>query len=121
VLGTADCFTFTAEWVDAQLGTTFLRDAGEELRYTTQLGALRLIGQAGGYEALVTRFTRVAGRREGEFALGDIATFSNAQGYTTLGVLGERLVYAPSVDGLTATDVRLADCFWRLEDLCPKQ
>lgn len=120
-LGIIDCVTFTCEWVDSQLGTAYLERVRRELAYTTQLAALRVISQRGGYESLVTEYTRVEAQREGEFTVGDIALFSNVLGQTTLGILGERLVYAPGEEGLTATDVALADCFWRLEALCHKQ
>jgi hypothetical protein len=116
-LGSVDCVTFTCEWVDGQCGTQYLQRVRSVLDYTTRLSALRLIAKRGGYEALVTEFTGLPGRREGEYEAGDIAIFSNALGETTLGVLGSRLVYAPSPEGLTATDVGMADCFWRLDDL----
>lgn len=120
-LGSVDCVTFTCEWVDSVCGTDYLSQVRAQLEYSTRGAALKLIAQARGYEMLVERFTKLPARRTGAYTRGDIALFSNALGETTLGILGERLVYAPSENGLTATDVAMCDCYWRLDELCPKQ
>lgn len=120
-LGEVDCVVFTCSWVDSQLGTDYLSIVRREIPYTTKASVLRVISRDGGYEALVRKHTGVDPVVTGKFEPGDIALFQNVFGETTLGVLGQRLVYSTGPEGLVATDSMKIDCFWRLEDLCRKQ
>lgn len=120
-LGEVDCVTFTCAWVDSQLGTDYAEVVKREVPYTTKASVLRVVSQDGGYESLVRKYTSAEPLTTGMFEPGDIALFQNIFKETTLGVLGQRLVYSTGPEGLVATDSMRIDCFWRLEDLCRKQ
>lgn len=116
-LGRADCVTFTCEWVDSQLGTDYLSRVRSELQYTTQLGALRTIQRAGGYESLVARYVGRPARSDAQFQLGDIAIFKHQDmPCTALGVIADQLVYAPSEHGIVGVGTTFCECYWRLDE-----
>lgn len=54
--GHVDCFRFAASFVDARCGTNWLWTLQSELIYSDAVSALRVIAQAGGWEAIVTRY-----------------------------------------------------------------
>ena len=118
-LGTVDCVSFVCGWVDATCGTDYMARVRTRLDYADNLGVLSAIKVPGGYEALVRAFCGNPAHGDEAWSVGDIALFLNGNGEVALGLLGERVVYAPDRDGLTAVDCRRVLKFWRLS--CLKQ
>lgn len=111
-----DCFTFPAVWVDAELGTEYLRAGREIVRcngLTKTIGALR---EPGAYAALVEEVTGRHRRTGPGWLPGDVAVFAGDAG-ETLGLLSSRMVHAPGDTGLVSTDAARVICHWGLECL----
>ena len=113
-LGSSDCVTFVCEWVDKTLGTDYMARVRTRLDYADNIGVLSAIKQPGGYEALVHAFCGEAAHPDSAWQVGDIALFRTGEGVVALGLLGERLIYAPDRDGLAAVDCSRVLKFWRL-------
>lgn len=118
-LGTVDCVNFTCSWVDNELGTSYLSQVREQIKYSVDLGILRTINKNGGYRKLVEQYCGPGISRDETWEVGDVALFTNGYGVEALGLLGERLVYAPDDTGLVAFDSYRVITFWRLS--CLKQ
>ncbi len=117
--GKTDCVTFTTSWVDRELGTSFGDRIRSELKYSSHLGALRMISRRGGYQSLVEKFCGEGSAPQHGWETGDVALFINGYHDMTLGLLGEQLVYCPDDDGLSALSVERLVLVWRLS--CLKQ
>jgi hypothetical protein len=118
-LGVTDCVSFVGEWVDAECGTKFLPIARERYTYTTRREALTQL-HAGGYTSMVQEITGVIGETDpDEFEMGDVGMFQNDTARDVLGLIGERLIYAPATNGLIAVDVQRTQRVWKLSWLTP--
>lgn len=118
-LGTVDCVSFVCDWVDAALGTGYTARVRERLDYADNRAVLSAIKIPGGYEALVRAFCGEPAHADDAWSVGDVALFVNGNGEVALGLLGERVVYAPDRHGLTAVDCSRVLKFWKLS--CLKQ
>jgi hypothetical protein len=118
-LGSVDCVSFVCQWVDTTLGTDYIVRIHERLGYANNRAVLSAIKIPGGYEALVRAFCGNPAHGDEAWSVGDVALFLNGSGEVALGLLGERVVYAPDQDGLTAVDCSRMLKFWKLS--CLKQ
>jgi hypothetical protein len=118
-LGAVDCVSFVCEWVDATCETDYMARVRTRLDYADNIGVLSAIKTPGGYEALVRAFCGNPAHGDDAWTVGDVALFVNGSNEVALGLLGERVVYAPDRDGLTAVDCSRVLKFWKLS--CLKQ
>lgn len=122
VLGSSDCVTFTATWVDREIGTDYMQRVRTEFNYTSTLGALRTINGAGSFQALAEQMLGCPGTcaellTTAPFELGDIALYLNGVGVQTFGVLGEKMIYGPDRWGVSASRLDRLTHYWRLSEL----
>lgn len=107
--GTHDCCRFASGAVEAITGVDFMHD----YHYSNEIGALRLIHDAGGLEVLVTRalgapLPSVAQAKRGDVLLADL------ENGPTVGVsLGSTAAYAGAI-GLLYLPVMQARVAWRV-------
>ncbi|MBB4207289.1 DUF6950 family protein [Roseinatronobacter bogoriensis] len=77
-------------------------------RYSTRLGALRLITQGGGFERFIATECRIAGLIASSGAVGDVGVVRDGSGALALGVCTERGWVAKSERGLVAARMERA-------------
>lgn len=112
--GKHDCCLFAADAVAAMTGA----DLAGTLRgrYTTRIGAARILKKQGGLRAIVdARMTRIPTLAAGR---GDVVLIETEQG-DALGICLGRQIVAAGPDGLTFIGLERAEAAWR-EGACHK-
>jgi hypothetical protein len=116
--GHHDCVLFAARCVDAQCGSNFEERIRQDFRYGSALSALRLIQEAGGFEAIVSRYLGAAVPAS-DLKIGDVVLgrgpgiFADCQ---MLGICDEELFVAPDSQALVWLPMKLALKGWH----CPE-
>jgi hypothetical protein len=114
--GSHDCGTFTAGWVDMELGTDYTGTVQGIIKRQSLRKVLGTVRNPGGYRALVEHLTgQNAIVTDTDWHAGDIAIFMQDERVETLGVTSKRLIHAPGVHGLVSFDASRIICYWRLE------
>lgn len=107
--GKFDCCVFAAECVKAQTGVDHLSEFRG--RYSTKLGAHRLLKSHGGIEAILDKkFKRV--KCDTQISRGDLVLFNSPDG-VTLGVMFNA-VWAPTNNGVAAVNCEIL-ASWSIE------
>lgn len=113
-LGVHDCVTFVARWIERETGALSLQQVIDETGYTRSPQMFRLSRQVTVYRDFVTHYIGQPQHGDSAYSSGDIAMYMSMHNRPMLGILGERLVYSPSRDGVLASDALRAIHIWRL-------
>lgn len=112
-----DCVLFAARCVDAQLDTKLETFIQRDFRYEGPVSAIRIVKNAGGWEALVSRYLGPSVSAQ-ELAFGDVvlghpqAPFERT---TLLGICDEELFMAPGTFELEWLPMQNATRGWKLD------
>jgi hypothetical protein len=108
--GSNDCCTFAADWVEICTGEDYAK--AWRGRYTSALGAARVLDEAGGVEALVDALglQRIGPKLAGR---GDIVAQEAGRGMTLGICLGETTAFAAKA-GLLFGPITNVETAWRI-------
>lgn len=108
--GTHDCCKFAAGAVQAIAGENPMA----EFHYGNEVGAMRLIHEAGGLEVLVTRTLGAPLPSVGQAKRGDVVLAELANGPTVGVCLGVQSAYAAAAGGVLFLPTAGARLAWRI-------
>ena len=107
--GSTDCVQFAAGIVERVTGNNY----AASYTYDSELSAARLIRDAGGLEALVSKHLGPMNRDRRECRDGDIVLSAFDRG-PTLGIAVPRLFFLRTEQGVVPVDMELSIGFWRV-------
>lgn len=114
-----DCALFAARCVDAQLGTRFEANILRDYHYESPVMAVRLVREAGGWEAIIGRYLGPAVPAD-QIEFGDVVLARANPPFertALLGICDEDLIILPGSERLEWMPMANALVGWKLDNI----